>query len=151
MMVHKTQQIQSYLSLQTHYAPTSFCTSRASLLSAPQMLPTPFCYRRTHLETLSNHHLNFCHSHPSALSSSILPQGGLPGLHIDPFSKPTQRHHFANNSPYSQGYGLSSSHVRMWELNHKEGRALKNWCFQTVVLERTLESPLDYKEIKSQS
>ena len=40
-----------------------------------------------------------------------------------------QRHHFANKSPYSQGYGLSNSHVWMWELDHKEGRALKNWCF----------------------
>ena len=70
----------------------------------------------------------------------------FPGFIFDPFSKPTQRHHFANNSPYSQGYGLSSSHLWMWELNHK-GRALKNWCFQTVVL-KTLESPLDSKEIK---
>ena len=40
-------------------------------------------------------------------------------------------------------------HVRMWELDHKEGRAPKNWCFQTVVLEKALESPLDCKEIKS--
>ena len=43
---------------------------------------------------------------------------------------------------------LSSSHVWMWELDSKEGRALKNWCFRTVVLEKTLESPLDSKEIK---
>ena len=49
----------------------------------------------------------------------------------------------------SQSYGFSSSHVRMWELDHKEGWALKNWCFQSVVLEKTLESPLDGKEIKS--
>ena len=48
----------------------------------------------------------------------------------------------------SQSYGLSSSHVQMWELDHKEGWALKNWCFQTVVLEKTLESPLDCKETK---
>ena len=41
-----------------------------------------------------------------------------------------------------------NSHVWMWDLNHKEGRAWKNWCFQPVVLEKTLESPLDYKEIK---
>jgi len=58
------------------------------------------------------------------------------------------RHHFANNGPYSQSYGFSSSHVWMWELDHKEGWALKNWYFQTVVLEKTLESPLDCKEIK---
>ena len=49
---------------------------------------------------------------------------------------------------YSQSYGFSSSHVWMWELDHKEGWAPKNWCFWTVVLEKTLESPLDCKEIK---
>ena len=48
----------------------------------------------------------------------------------------------------SQSYGFSSSHVWMWELDHKEGWVLKNWCFWTVVLEKTLESPLDCKEIK---
>ena len=47
-----------------------------------------------------------------------------------------------------QGYGFSSSHIQMWELDHKEGWALKNWCFQTVELEKTLESPLDCKEIQ---
>ena len=50
--------------------------------------------------------------------------------------------------PSSQSYGFSSSHVRMWELDHKESWALKNWCFWTVVLEKTLESPLNSKEIK---
>ena len=59
-----------------------------------------------------------------------------------------QRHHFANKSPYSQGNGLSRSHTWIWELDHKEGRALKNWCFRTLVLEKTVESPLDCKEIK---
>ena len=48
----------------------------------------------------------------------------------------------------SQSYGFSSSHIWMWELNHKEGWLLKNWCFWAVVLEKTLESPLDCKEIK---
>ena len=48
----------------------------------------------------------------------------------------------------SQSYGFSSNHVWMWELDHKEGWASKNWCFWTVVLEKTLESPLDSKEIK---
>ena len=48
----------------------------------------------------------------------------------------------------SQSYDFSSSHVWMWELDHKDGWALKNWCFQTVVLEKILESPLDSKEIK---
>ena len=50
--------------------------------------------------------------------------------------------------PYSQSYDFSSSHVWMWQLDHKEGWTLKNWCFWTVVLEKTLESPLDCKEIK---
>ena len=53
-----------------------------------------------------------------------------------------QRHHFAHKGPSSQSYGFSSSHIQMWELDHEEGWTLKNWCFQTVVLEKTLESPL---------
>ena len=57
-----------------------------------------------------------------------------------------QRHYFANKGPSSQGYGFSSSHVWMWELDYKESWAPKNWCFWTVVLEKTLESPLDCKE-----
>ena len=59
-----------------------------------------------------------------------------------------QRHNFADKGPYSQSYGFSSSHVWTWELDHKESRELKNWGFSTVVLEKTLESPLDSKEIK---
>ena len=59
-----------------------------------------------------------------------------------------QRHHFANKGPCSQSCGFSGSHVWMWELAHKGGLAPKNWCFWTVVLEETLESPLDCKEIK---
>ena len=50
---------------------------------------------------------------------------------------------------YNQSYGFSSSHIWRWELDHKEGWALKNWCFWTVMLENTLESPLGSKEIKS--
>ena len=59
-----------------------------------------------------------------------------------------QRHYFANKGPSSQSYGFSSDHVWMWELDCKEGWAPKNWCFSTVVLEKTLKSPLDCKEIK---
>ena len=59
-----------------------------------------------------------------------------------------QRHYFANKGPSSQGYGFSSSHVWMWELEYKESWVPKNWCFWTVVLEKTLESPLDCKEIQ---
>ena len=58
-----------------------------------------------------------------------------------------QRHYFANKGPSSQSHDCSSSHVQMWELDYKESWALKNWCFWTVVLEKTLESPLDCKEI----
>ena len=59
-----------------------------------------------------------------------------------------QRHYFTNQGPSSQSYGFSSSHVWMWELDHKENWAPKNWCFWTVVLGKTLESPLDCKEIQ---
>ena len=85
------------------------------------------------------------HSPPTLLISS----GWFPGCwswtlaHIQ-----KQRHYFANKGPSSQGYGFSSSHVWMWELNYKESWALKNWCFWTVVFEKTLESPLDCKEIQ---
>ena len=59
-----------------------------------------------------------------------------------------QRHYFVNKGPSSHGYGFSSGHVWMWELDYKESWALKNWCFWTVVLKKTLKSPLDCKEIQ---
>ena len=59
-----------------------------------------------------------------------------------------QRHYLVHKGPSSQGYGFSSSHVWIWELNYKESWALKNWWFLTMVLEKTLESPLDCKEIQ---
>ena len=59
-----------------------------------------------------------------------------------------QRYHFVDKSPYSQSHVFFSSDVQMWELDHKEGWALKNWCFQREVLEKTSESPLDSKDIK---
>ena len=59
-----------------------------------------------------------------------------------------QRHYFTNKGPSSQSYGFSSGHVQMWELDYKESWVPKNWCFWTVVLEKTLESTLDSKEIK---
>ena len=58
-----------------------------------------------------------------------------------------QRHHFADKDPSSQSYGFSSNHVWMWELDYKESWVPKNWC-SWIVLEKTLESPLDCKEIK---
>ena len=60
-----------------------------------------------------------------------------------------QRYYFANKGPSSQGYGFSSGHVWMWELDYKEDWAQKSWCFWTVVLEKTLEGPLDCKEIQT--
>ena len=59
-----------------------------------------------------------------------------------------QRHYFANTGLSSQSYGFSGSHVWMWELDYKESWEPKNWCFWSVVLVKTLESPLDYKEIE---
>jgi len=58
------------------------------------------------------------------------------------------RHYFANKNLSSQSYGFSISHVRMWELDYKETWMPKNWCFWNVALEKTLESPLDSKEIQ---
>ena len=60
-----------------------------------------------------------------------------------------QRHYYANKGPSSQSYCFSSSHVWMWELDCEESLAPRNWCFWTAVLEKTLESPLDYEEIQS--
>ena len=68
---------------------------------------------------------------------------GQPRQHIK-----KQGHYFANKGASSQGYGFSSGHVWMWELDYKESWALKNWCFWTVALEKSPESPLDCKEIQ---
>ena len=57
-----------------------------------------------------------------------------------------QRHYFVNKGLSSQGYDFSSGHMWLWELDYKESRALKNWCFWNVVLEKTLESPMGCKE-----
>ena len=59
-----------------------------------------------------------------------------------------QWYYLVNKGPSSQGYGFSCGHVWMWELDYKEGWALKNWCFWNMVLEKTLKSPLDCKEIQ---
>ena len=67
---------------------------------------------------------------------------GQPRQHIK-----KQRHHFAYKDLYSPSYGFSSSHVWMWELDHKEGWVPKNWCFWIVVLQKTLENPLGCKKV----
>ena len=64
---------------------------------------------------------------------------------LDGILKSRDINYFANKGPSSQSYGFSSSHVWMWELYHKQSGAPKNWCFWTVVLEKTVESPLDCK------
>ena len=72
--------------------------------------------------------------------------GGKAMTNLDSILK--KRHNFASKNPYSQSYGFSSSQVQVWQFNHEEGWALKNGCFPVVVLENTLESPLDCKEIR---
>ena len=65
------------------------------------------------------------------------------------YDKPEQwRHDFVNKGPSSQSYSFSSIHIWMWELDHKESWALKNWCFWTVILDKTFESPFGWKDIK---
>ena len=76
-------------------------------------------------------------------AGSLEEKFGHPRQHIK-----DQRHYFADKGPSSQSYGFSSSHVWIWEIDLKETWELKNWCFWTVVLEKTLESPLDCKEIQ---
>ena len=84
-------------------------------------------------------------SQPRKDSLPVEPQGehDKPKQHIRKL-----RHHFPCKGSCIKSYGFSSSHVQMWELDRKESWAPKNWCFWTVVLEKTLESPLDRKEIK---
>ena len=77
-----------------------------------------------------------------------LPLINLPRIFIYLYSHPETALCWQKCS-YSQSYGFSSSHAQMWKLDYKEGSALKNWCFWTLVLEKTLESYLDYKEIQS--
>ena len=86
--------------------------------------------------------LELCLIHRSHLNNidSSYPQTSYSRQHIK-----KQRHYFANKRPSSQSYGFSSSCVWMWELDYKESWVLKNWCFWTVVLEKTLESNLDCK------
>ena len=96
--------------------------------------------------------MKLCESTKESTSESAYLPGNMeslrqtydkPGQHIK-----KQRHHFADDNPYSQSYGFSSSHVQMWELDHKEGWVPKNLCLWIVVLEKTLKSPLLCKENK---
>ena len=91
------------------------------------------------------------------MSDSFGPYGLYPSRLLCPWDSPGKNtgmgchallHHFAHKGPYSQSYSFSSSHVWMWEAEHKEIWVPKNWCFWTVILEKMLESILDCKEIK---
>ena len=91
------------------------------------------------------------------MSDSFGPYGLYPSRLLYPRDSPGKNtgvdchallHHFAHKGPYSQSYSFSSSHVWMWEAEHKEIWVPKSWCFWTVVLEKTLENLLDCKEIK---
>ena len=77
-------------------------------------------------------------------SKRRLPLGRKVMSNLDSILK--SRHHFTDKCPYSQNYGFSSSHVWMWDLDHKEGWTPKNWCFQIMVLEKMLESPLESRD-----
>ena len=66
----------------------------------------------------------------------------------DKLRQHAKNHHFADKGLHSQSCSFSSSHAQIWELNHKEGWTAKNWCFQIVVLEKTLETHLNCKKIK---
>ena len=84
---------------------------------------------------------------PSSLSYCLLWTASTACAGCSRQSIKKQKHHFGDKGPYNQSYGFSSSYGK-WELNHKEGWVLKNWCLWTMVLEKTLESPLDCQEIK---
>ena len=123
----------------------------------------------THLLTKHTHTHTHAHTHTPHKNTRKFLEVGIIGICIclisEPWDKKTptpwkesndkprqhirkQKHHFANKCPYRQSYGFSSSHVRMWELDHKESQAPKNWWFWTVVLEKTLERPLNCREIQ---
>ena len=101
--------------------------------------PTPGVYSNSCLSSW------WCHLtvSPSVVPFSSCLQSDKPRERIK-----KQTHYFADKGPYTQSYGFFSSHVCMWELDHKEDQMPKNWCFWIAVLEKTLESPLDCKEIK---
>ena len=107
-------------------------------------------YVRKETEVCYNTRLRFWMEHIELCLSmyySAIQQYRWSRTHMAPGNK-CQRHYFANKGPSSQGYGFSCGHVWMWGLDCEESWALKNWCFWTVMLKKTLESPLDCKEIQ---
>ena len=126
--------------------PASFCTPRPYLPVTPGVsrLPT-FAFQ----SPIMKGHLFWVLVEPR--TTWMLSMGSTSELyprHDKPWKRSKkQRHHFANKGPYSHSYGFSSYYIWMWELDHKEGWALKNWYFWIAVLEKTLENSLDCRDI----
>ena len=89
---------------------------------------------------------NYCGQWLQPWNQKTIPLDRKAMTNLDSVEK--QRHHSAHKSLYSQGCGLPTGHIWLWELDCKKGRTLKKWCLQTVLLRKTPESPLDSKEIK---
>ena len=121
-------------------------TSLGTRMSTTRQIQTEPCLRFLHIPRLWNP-LTHCPSFPNDRNFRPWYVASYRDLGKRKLIK-KQRHYFANKGPSSQSYGFSSGHVWMWGLNYKESWAPKNWCFWTVVLEKTLESPLDCKEIQ---
>ena len=121
-------------------------TSLGTRMSTTRQIQTEPCLRFLHIPRLWNP-LTHCPSFPNDRNFRPRYVASYRDLGKRELIK-KQRHYFANKGPSSQSYGFSSSHVWMWGLNYKESWAPKNWCFWTVMLEKTLESPLDCKKIK---
>ena len=120
-----------------HFSPKSTCTFGSLHVLVPRAWLT-----------VNSHGLSSCFGrcqccHEIKMLTPWKESYDQPRQHIN-----KQRHYFVNKGLSSQGYGFSSGHVWMSELDYKESWVLKNWCFWTVVLEKTLESPLDCKEIQ---
>ena len=121
-------------------------TSLGTRMSTTRQIQTEPCSRFLHIPWLWNP-LTHCPSFPNDRNFRPWYVSSYRDLGKREFIK-KQRHYFANKGTSGQGYCFSSSHVWMWGLDYKESWALKKWCFWTVVLEKTLESPLDRVEIQ---
>ena len=121
------------------FFPRSKCLLISWLQSPSAVILEPKKIKSANLTTVSP---SICHEvmGPDAMILVIWMFSFKPTFHCWPY--------FVNKGPSSQGYGFSSSHVWKWKLDCEESWAPKNWCFWSVVLEKTLESPLDFKEIQ---
>ena len=118
--------------------------SSVQSLSRVRLFSTPWTAARQASLSITN-----SQSSPKLMSiKSVMPSSHFILVSSPSPPAPNPSQHQSLKGPFSQGYGFSSAHVRMWELDCEESWAVKNWCFWTVVLEKTLESPLDCKEIQ---